>query len=267
MTTKSTLKKIDISRIAIDPDVQRVEGVSEHRVQQIANNFDILAFGTITVSERTDGTLVCLDGMHRVAAARRSGYTGLAPAVVISGLNKAAEARLFNLLNATKTPSMVTKFVIGVLAGDPQRVAINKIVEAAGWKVGGHTDDGVIRGVTALERIYSNGSGTLPTAEHPEHLERTLDIITRAWEWSAKSGDALLLEGVSMLLGRFGDTVDDRKLVEQMADTQPGNLIGKGRAMRDLHGGTVPAGIARVLVGLHNKKRRTNLLPEWVWTR
>lgn len=52
-----------------------------------------------------------------------------------------------------------------------------------------------------------------------------------------------------------------------------GRLIdGRNRArackvLRDVQGGTVPAALAKILAGMHNKKRRTNLLPEWVWIR
>jgi hypothetical protein len=52
-----------------------------------------------------------------------------------------------------------------------------------------------------------------------------------------------------------------------LADTRPGVLIGRSKALRDLQGGTIAAAMAKTLVGLYNKRRRTNLLPEWVWVR
>lgn len=268
MTThKSTLKRIQVDKIAVDPAVQRREGLDEHRVAKMAADFDPLAAGIITVSERDDGTLINLDGMHRVAAARRSNYAGLIDAKVITGLCRQEEARLFNLLNATKTPSVLTKLLVAVVQGDPEATAIKKIVESNGWQISVSSDDGNMAAVTALQRIYRTGNGVLPDGEHGELLHRTLDIITRAWEWDRKSADGAILMGVAMLLARFGDVVDDRKLVDQMSDTRPGILIGKAKALRETQGGTVPSALARHLVWMQNKRRRTNLLPEWVWVR
>jgi len=56
-------------------------------------------------------------------------------------------------------------------------------------------------------------------------------------------------------------------LVSEMQATRPGIVIGKAKALRDSQGGTLPAAAAKVLVGMHNRKRRTNLLPDWVWIR
>jgi hypothetical protein len=266
-TPKATLKRIKVDAISVDPAVQRCEGLDERRVLKMADNFDPLAAGIITISERADGTLINLDGMHRVAAARRSNYAGLIDAKVIVGLDKHDEARLFNLLNATKTPSVFTKLMVAMVAGDPEAVEIGRIVEASGWKLGLDSADGNIAAVTALQRIYRNGNGVLPEGEHSELLERTLDVITRAWEWDRKSADGYILQGVAMLLARFGDVIDDRKLVDQMSDTRPAILLGKAKALRESQGGTVPSALAKMLVWMHNKGRRVNLLPEWVWTR
>jgi len=41
----------------------------------------------------------------------------------------------------------------------------------------------------------------------------------------------------------------------------------KARMLQDMQGGTTQAAFAKLLVGLYNSKKRTNLLPEWVWVR
>lgn len=73
--------------------------------------------------------------------------------------------------------------------------------------------------------------------------------------------------GVGLLLARFGREVDQRKLSNEMAKTRPLTVVGRARVIKDSQGGTLPAAMAKVLHGMHNHGRRTNRLPEWVWTR
>jgi hypothetical protein len=72
---------------------------------------------------------------------------------------------------------------------------------------------------------------------------------------------------VAQIYGRFESGVDTKKLVTEMAQTRPDVLIGKARALAAVQGGTVPAAMAKILAGMHNSRRRTNVLPEWVWIR
>ena len=82
-----------------------------------------------------------------------------------------------------------------------------------------------------------------------------------------KSTNGHILLAVAQLYGRFEAGVDTKKLVTEMAQTRPDVLIGKARALNAVQGGTVPAAMAKILAGMHNSRRRTNLLPEWVWIR
>lgn len=264
---KSNLKKIIADDIR--EDVQRLEGMDHNRVMKMADRFNPNALSTVTVSQRDNGQMFVLDGRHRIAAAKLAAYKGLIPAVVITGLSRQQEAELFILLNENKSVSALSKFQAGVIARFPDEVEINNIVESHGWKVGLNNDDGYVSAVQALYRIYCNAVGVQMEEEapHPKLLDTTMRTITEAWAWDRKSADGPVLLGVGLLYARFGTQVDDAKLIASMRDITPGVLIGKSKALRDVQGGTVPSSLAKVLVGLHNKKRRTNLLPEWVWTR
>lgn len=267
MTAMSHQKAVSLDDLTIDQRVQRREGVDQVRVEKMASNFNPLALGTITVWQRGDGRLVVLDGMHRTAAARQSGYTGLVNAIVIEGIDLAEAADLFLLLNATKTPSAITKFLVRVVSGEPAAVEMNSIIEAHGWRVRPASGPGNLTAVTAVERSYRNAGGAVSEGEHPEILDRALDVVTAAWEHDQGAVDSHMILAVSQLVGRFGASLDTKKLVAEMQDTRPGVLIGRAKVLRDAQGGTVPAALAKILAGLHNKKRRTNLLPEWVWIR
>ncbi len=70
-------KSVSLDAITVDPRVQRTEGPDQRRVDKMASAFNPDALGVLILSERADGTLVCLDGMHRLLAARQAGHTAL----------------------------------------------------------------------------------------------------------------------------------------------------------------------------------------------
>lgn len=264
MTSK--YRKIALDQLSIDPRVQRTEGVEARRATAIAANFDPDALGTITVSERADGTLIVLDGMTRTAGARQHGYQGTIPAMVFTGLTIEEEGHLFLALNATKTPSALSKFLVRVVIGEPEATEMNSIIGSHGWEMG-PTSPGMVSAATAVERVYRNGGGTLPDGCHPDVLDQVMEIITAAWEHDEKATQGAMLLAVAQLVGRFGPSIDTKKMVSEMQATRPGVLIGKARVLCDVQGGSVPGALAKILAGMHNRKRRTNLLPDWVWIR
>lgn len=267
MNPQSRHKSVNLDDLTIDPAVQRREGLNQGKINKIVAEWDPMALGTLTVSQRTAGTLVLLDGAHRCAAARRVGYTAHLPADIITGLTLQDEARLFLLLNTTTTPSAITKHLVSVVKGEPEAVEIDAILTAHGWKVAVSSEPGHIVAVSALERVYRNGGGSLADGRHPDVFERVIEIITAAWEHDTKGMASSMLLALAQLIGRFGPSVDTKKLVTEMQATRPGIVIGRGRTLRDAQGGTVPAALAKILAGMHNSKRRTNLLPDWVWIR
>jgi hypothetical protein len=267
VTIKSTHKKITLDDLIIDPRVQRREGIDQRRVTKMVANFQPHALGSITVSQRDNGKMVVLDGMHRCSAVRQAKHDKPIQAHVLTGLSIQSEAELFNLLNNTKAPSAVTRFLTRVVMEEPTAVAMTEILAAHGWKVDVNPLPGCLAAVEALEKVYTSGGGTLSKGEHPELLDRVIELISAAWEHDTASVQGPMLLAVAQLLGRFGPSIDTKKLIAEMQATRPGVLIGKAKTLRDVQGGTVAAALAKILAGMHNKKRRSNLLPEWVWIR
>lgn len=264
---RSTIRKVALDEITIDPRVQRVEGVDQRRVNKTAEVFDPDALGVLILSQRADGTLVCLDGMHRRAFARQAGWKEPVDARVFTGLSLAEEAALFLLYNDKKDPSAISRFGARVLAGDEVAVDINNIAQSYGWTIRQGADPGSLAAVDALERVYRTATGTLSTGAYPAITTRTLSVLTGAWGHDPQAVRAELLGGVAQMHGRFDKAVDPQKLIHELQNTQPRALVGKAKTLRDVQGGTVPAAMAKLLVGLHNNRRRSNLLPDWVWTR
>ncbi len=265
---RSTIGTAAVDDITIDPRVQREEGVDERRVERMAAAFDPDALGILVLSQRNDGTLVCLDGAHRCATARRVGWNTYLDARIFRGLSLAEEASLFLLYNDKKDPSAISKFKARVITGDDVAVEINAVIKKHGWTVSTEkSKGGVVSAAEAMERVYRKASGALAEGAHPEILDRTFAVVTEAWGHEPSATAAPVLEAIAQLFGRFGSAVDGEKLIRELQDTQPRRLIGQAKSLKDLQGGTVPAALAKILVGMHNRRRRTNLLPEWVWVR
>lgn len=257
---KSQLRRVspELLTIASEIGTQRVEGVDQHRVARMAATFQPHLLGTLTASERADGSLVVVDGAHRLTLCRKVNYAKHLNVEVFSGLTVAEEASLFLGRNNAKMPSAISKFVARVAEGETAAAAMDEIIRRHGWRVGVQNEDGYIAAVQAFELVYRMGAHV---------ADQTLEIITAAWERDRKSSDSALLSGVGALVAKWGDKLDQDKLVLEMSSTRPVILVGKAKTLRDVQGGTVGAAMAKVLVGLHNNRKRTNLLPEWVWTR
>ena len=258
---------LSVDSLTIDSRVQRKEGVKASRVASIADNFNPDALGSITVSRRKNGTLVILDGAHRCEAARIAEYTSPLHALVYDGLTLAQEAAMFNLLNTFQAPSFISRTLAKVVAGDREATDIVHTIEGHGWKIGLNSDNGWFSAVQAAERVYRNGVGTLDNGEHPELLDQTMAFITTTWHHDRESAHQMIVLGIGQLFARFGDAVDVTKLSKALAQERPYNVISHAKAMQAYQGGTTPSALARVVVGMNNKGRRVNLLPEWVWTR
>lgn len=215
--------------------------------------------------KRADGKYVVLDGQHRRAAALLVEFNGKVQCSVREGLTLQEEARLFLDLNNSKMVSPISKFQVRVIQGDPAAVAINRVLESMGWEVSSSNSDGRFRSVAAIERVY-DGVG-LADRGQIEWVEQVMLTITTAWGGDSKGPQSPIITGIGMMIARYGDAVDFDKLAAEMSKHTPGQLIGRARGLREAQGGTTAAAMAKVLVGLHNTRRRKNPLPDWVWVR
>ena len=260
-------KSVSLDAVIVDQRVQRTEGPDQRRVDKMASMFNPDALGVLILSEREDGTLVCLDGMHRCLGARKAGYTELMEAKVLTGLTLPQEASLFLLYNDKKDPSSVSKFNARVVAEYPVAQNIDRIVRSHGWKVSASSHPGCLSAIDKVENVYRTGAGSVANGEHPDILDKTLTIITAAWGYDQHGVHQAMLGAVAQVIGRFGATVDSNKMVAEMAGTRPEVLIGRARALAGIQGGSIAAALAKILAGMHNHRRRTNLLPDWSWIR
>jgi len=252
---KPERRQLAVSTLMVDPNVQR--GLDRNRVARIADELDLHAIGTITVSHRGNGSYHVIDGQHRVEAVKLAG--GDAEKVdcrVFDELTVEEEARLFRLLNNTTKLQALDKFKVRVVEGEPTAVAISDVLAKHGWKVAGGSGDGCFSAVAAAERIWSRD---------PKAVDRTIHTITRAWGHEAIATNGFIVEGLGLVYARYADAIDDNSLADKLARYPggPAKLIGSARGLRDAYRFTTPTAIADLVVEIYNANRRTKALPPW----
>lgn len=246
---------------------QRVEGTSLRRAAEMSDHFNEDAEGSYIVSRQNDGTLYVIDGDHRREARIALGSNGPVHAIVHSGLTPAQEAALFNLSNTFKQPSYISRMLARVATGEAVATDVVRIIESHGWAISHNSENGKFAAVAAAERVYGNAAGALPRGEYPDVLDRVMATITGAWRHDREAAHQMVVLGIGQVYGRFGDAVDISAFTAKLSQERPNNLIGLARGLQSAQGGTTAAALAKVTAGLYNRKRRVNLLPEWVWTR
>lgn len=242
----STIEKITPDTISVDRQVQRA--ADEGRIRSIAENFRPDAFGVPTVSRRDNRATIVLDGQHRIKAAQLAGL-GAQPfeMLVYEGLTIEQEAEMFRLLNNTRPLTPIDRFRIALVEKDPESVAINDIVEHNGYTtVPGLT--GSCTAVTTLRAIYRRDAG--------DTLNRTLRVCTSTWDTHKQATHQAVLNALSMMLFRYGSTVDlarlSKKLREHRDGSTPTDLLGSMRSLAEANGTTPANAGAGKLVTIYN---------------
>jgi hypothetical protein len=248
------LRPVSASQLIVDPDVQRA--LDMRRVNDIAENLNFDALGTVTVSHRQNGSYHIIDGQHRVQAVRLvGGDDEKLLCRVFSGLTLAEEAEMFRLLNNTAKPQAADLFRVRVVEGDPDAVAIVQIIKRHGWSVG-FGREGAIAAVAALERTYRR---------NPDALDHAVASITRSWGHGTPGNDGRLVEGIGMVYARYGSAVQVADMVPRLASFAggPGALLGRAKGLQEMIGGNQPNAVAEIVVETYNRGRRTRALQPW----
>jgi len=232
--------------------------------KKLKEGFDPNKIGVPIVSDRGNDTYVWIDGQNRGELMRRAGWGDQKiQCRVFRGLVEAQEAELFLGHNDNRQVKPLFKFIARVTAGDPDAVAINRIVENHGWKIEERSNSKSITAVVALDKVYQSDKQADGSPGHA--LELTLRVVTEAWGYKSEAVDGRILAGIGAIFNRFGDSVDRAALVKKLAEYPAGasGVLGKARGMQQFQGGTVVHCVAEVIVTAYNARRRTNVLPDW----
>lgn len=260
-TVLDTIEWLSVSQVHSDHRVNTRPVDTAWVDKKVREGFDPHRVGVPTVSKRPDGTYVWLDGQNRGELIRRSGWSDQKiQCRVFYGLTTAQEASQFLGLNDNRQVKPVYKFLARITSGETHAVAVNTIVEAAGWRISDQSSNRGITAVGSLEKVYHD------TPDAPGRaLAMTLRVVTEAWGFKpgAVAGDVLL--GIGTVFVRFHDRIDTPALTKKLAEfpAGPSGLLGKARGLRQFQGGTVAQCAAETVVNAYNTRRRSGALPDW----
>lgn len=188
------LKELALHDLTLDPVINR--SVDEKWVNKIAESFNPLALGLMTVWKTDTGEHKIVDGQHRYRAAQLRGYDEPVACYVHYGLNEAQAAELFLEINNQRNVSAIDKFRKAVQAGHRQEVAVAAVLADYGLQVGTMADD--VGSPTALMQVHSAGGDEL-LRECVDTLIGAFDDMPRA---QALHGE--LLSALLYVLRKYG---------------------------------------------------------------
>ena len=235
--------------------------------------------GTVSVSQREDGSKISVDGQHRIALLEAIGEPDAElKCEVFTGLTLAQEAALFLGLNAGRTVRPVSLFLAKVTMGDPLCTEVLQIVRDCSWDIATEQRRGVLSCVKALTRIHStdrakNTSGGF----EPQALRDTLTVITHAWRQHEQAGHESLISGIGKLMirdgkiireGRYGGISGTDRLITvlEASGPDPTGMLGKARSFASTRVPPVglPTAVAEVARQSFNYGLQSRRLPAFV---
>lgn len=253
-----------IEELDIDPDVQRL--LDPKWVRDRVPKFRPDGLGIFEISRRDSGMLHVIDGQHRRALCQAVNYNGPVVCQVYSGLTKADEAFLFNILNDRRTPSTVDTFRMEVESGDAVAVELNSLLERYGWTVRTSSSPFSFRAVSALKQVY-RGWGS-EDVTNIGICETVVSIITGAWDGEPAGMRAEIILGIGLVLIRHGSRARVDKITTGLHELPGGAkaLSRSSKAFQEFSKGKLADAVATAIVNMSNAdlpRKSDKLLPVW----
>jgi hypothetical protein len=151
-----------VGELRIDPVYQRsiLTGASQTLIRRISMFWDWGLCQPLAVARRTDGTLMVVDGQHRLEAARLRRDIPHLPCVITSYSTAGDEAAAFVALNQQRRPlSALDLFKAAVAAEDDSALAITRLLAENGLSVAPHANyiswkPGMLSNIGGIQSCY-----------------------------------------------------------------------------------------------------------------
>lgn len=224
------------------------------RAQKIADNFDPDRCDPIRVTlPNGNGEYHIVDGQHRRHAVDILwGGDQCAPCIILKAEDPAEAAKLFDGINGTRWGvDPISRFKVRVTAKEPTEVAVNKIVEHRGYKIGASKSEGeragrYISSVGALIAVF--------TMHGPKVLDDVLQIVSATWPSDPYATNSSIIRGYGALLNEFGSKVNWGRLTEVIKTKfTPGSLVTHAKDQQHVSGGAMGDAVLKVLIMRYNK--------------
>lgn len=249
-----TLERVWPKALLIDPAIQR--GVQKGEVNKIVSKFNPYAVGVITLSARPNDhggeDYYVVDGQQRREASILADYAGQFMALVHRNLTLAEEAQLFLDLNFRRAVSAWDQFKNRVMAGEPQALAINEVLQITQVPVG--TNKGFMA-VSTADKIIREAEGRA-------RLMWALQTIAAGYDMdgNGKCYDGRVIDGFAILYRWHGTRLNEKRLIERIRETGDGikGLLGLAHTLQKVMGSNISVAVAQALVTTYNKGTHEN---------
>jgi hypothetical protein len=249
MTRSNKFEKIKPSSIGVDPRFQR--DLDETRAKRLSKALNLSRIGHFVVSRRADGSMVVLDGQHRLTAMKMRGINEPIYCDVWDGLTLPEEAELFLWLNSDRRAVRVfDKFKARLIAQETSAIEIDGIVKKCGLRIGKAQSSKCVCAIKALEFAHVRHN----------NLPKTLEVLTRWSDGDPGVYDGKLIKDVSCFLAQFPE-VNLSLLSKQLSPYSPERILNKINRAQGLRTDDGPRWEAacKVLLEIYNYKRRDKL--------
>lgn len=252
------LEWVPVQRLRISDRAQRKHSspAARAKIARIAKDFDPDLFGYPIVSNR-DGHYWIVDGGHRCLALHELGYQDqLVQCWVYRGLTEAEEAAKFLQHNDVKRVGPMDYFKVGLVAGWPDEVEIDRIVRANGLSIGGGPTQ--IGCITAVRAVYDNGGSS--------GLDQTVRMIQDAY--GAANFEAGIVGGVGLFCRSYEGMFTESQMVDKLSRKRGGinGLRQAALTLKERYALTNSESVCGAMVEIYNHNRRTGRLNGWLST-
>jgi hypothetical protein len=247
---------VKISDLTIDYTYQRQPIMK--KVNKIAKNFDSDILGVIICSMREDGSIAVIDGSHRVHALRMKGLNdSTVNALVYFSLTIQEEAKIFAMLNQEHTkPNTTDIFKAGIVSGDEETIAINKILNSLGLIIGVGPGDNKVRAISTIRRVYRNAGEKV--------LRDTLYTIKSAYGDSSSTMRDVLISAVAIVYNRYGAKVEVSRMITTLQKFgNPNTLIANAKSIGVNASSVTASALPFVIVNAYNQRLTKNRLSDY----
>ena len=263
----SKIEEVSLSKLQVDFSYQR--DPSEKIVDEIANDWDIVASELILVSNRgtrsadgeVRGGLFIVNGQHRSKAAQKKGMDKIWARVIdLRKVDDPAQIEAgFRLkTNVRLSDRPLERFKAQLRAGNEESLAIQKILESNGTEINTQpTYETGINCVVTIEQMYRQDDGAL--------LRQTLKVVTDTWGYAGgKYAHSAMLKGICWFVEKHAEESDRTRLVQKLKGIGVSALESRARTIGLTMGGSLWINYYRAIVELYNEQLREKNRLSWM---
>jgi hypothetical protein len=178
-------------------------------------------------------------------------------ALVYFSLSIQEEAKIFAMLNQEHTkPNTTDIFKAGIVSGDEETIAINKILNSLGLIIGVGPGDNKVRAISTIRRVYRNAGEKV--------LRDTLYTIKSAYGDSSSTMRDVLISAVAIVYNRYGAKVEVPRMITTLQKFgNPNTLIANAKSIGVNASSVTASALPFVIVNGYNQRLTKNRLSDY----